>query len=122
MSQFANLSQLQSLAPARVSVRAHTASDRSGRATTSVTITNASNKPTVAFFLRADIRRGSRSGRPAGGDDEVLPVFWSDDDVTLWPGESETLHASYRRSDLHGASPVVSLSAWNVAMQDVAAR
>ncbi len=121
MSQFANLGQLQGLAPARVSVRAHTSSDRGGRATTSVTITNTSSKPTVAFFLRADIRRGSASGRPAGGDDEVLPVFWSDDDVTLWPGESETLHASYRRSDLRGASPVVSLSAWNVAMQDVPA-
>jgi exo-1,4-beta-D-glucosaminidase len=122
MSQFANLSQLQGLAAARVSVRAQTTTQSGGRASTSVTITNASNKPTVAFFLRADIRRGSASGRPAGGDDEVLPVFWSDNDVTLWPGESETLQASYRSSDLHGASPVVSVSAWNVATQDVAAR
>ncbi len=121
MSQFANLSQLQGLAPARVSVRAHTTTQSRGRASTSVTITNASNKPTVAFFLRADIRRGNASGRPAGGDDEVLPVFWSDNDVTLWPGESETLRASYRSSDLHGASPVVSVSAWNVATRDVPA-
>ncbi len=121
MSQFANLDQLQGLAPARVSVRAHTSSHWGGRATTTVTITNTSTKPAVAFFLRADIRRGSASGRPAGGDDEVLPVFWSDDDVTLWPGESETLQASYRRSDLRGASPVVSVSAWNVATQDVPA-
>ena len=105
-----------------MSVRAHTSSRSGGRATTTVTITNTSTKPAVAFFLRADIRRGSASGRPAGGDDEVLPVFWSDDDVTLWPGESETLQASYRRSDLHGASPVVSVSAWNVATQDVAGR
>jgi exo-1,4-beta-D-glucosaminidase len=122
MSHFANLHQLQGLAPARVSVRAHTASHRRGRATTAVTITNTSHKPTVAFFLRADIRRGTASARRAGGGEEVLPVFWSDNDVTLWPGESATLHASYRRSDLNGASPVVSLSAWNVAPRDVAAR
>ena len=105
-----------------MSARAHTTMRSGGRASTTVTITNNSNKPTVAFFLRADIRRGSASGRPAGGDDEVLPVFWSDNDVTLWPGESETLQASYRSSDLHGASPVVSVSAWNVATQDVAGR
>jgi exo-1,4-beta-D-glucosaminidase len=88
---------------------------------TDVTITNTSQKPTVAFFLRADVRRGSRSGAPAPGDNEVVPIMWSDDDVTLWPGESETLHATYRRSQLGGASPVVSLSGWNVPTQDVPA-
>jgi exo-1,4-beta-D-glucosaminidase len=51
----------------------------------------------------------------------VLPIFWSDNDVTLWPGESETLRATYHRADLHGASPVVSVSAWNSALQEVPA-
>ncbi len=125
MTQFANLRQLQGLAPATVDVRARTVTPSGHGApapggadtTTTVTITNTSSKPTVAFFLRADIRRGSASGTPAPGDNEVLPVFWSDNDVTLWPGESETLRASYRRADLRGASPVVSVSAWNVATQ-----
>jgi exo-1,4-beta-D-glucosaminidase len=75
----------------------------------------------VAFFLRADVRRGNAAGRPARGDNEVLPVFWSADDTTLWPGESETLHASYRGSALHGAHPVVTVSGWNVAAQAVPA-
>ncbi len=130
MTQFANLRQLQALAPATVRVRARTVTPPSGHGapgrsgadtTTTVTIANTSNKPTVAFFLRADIRRGSASGVPTPGDNEVLPVFWSDNDVTLWPGESETLRASYRRADLRGASPVVSVSAWNVPTSDVAA-
>jgi exo-1,4-beta-D-glucosaminidase len=86
-----------------------------------VTITNTSNQPTVAFFLRADVRRGSATGMPASGDNEVVPIAWSDNDVTLWPGESETLHAAYSRSQLHGAAPVVSLSGWNVASRDVPA-
>ena len=56
---------------------------------------------------------------PAAGDNQVVPIMWSDNDVTLWPGESETLHATYRRSELDGAAPVVSVSGWNVATHDV---
>ena len=121
MTQFANLSQLQALPAAAVRVRADTVSEHGGLEKTVVRITNTSNKPTVAFFLRADVRRGNRSGTPAAGDNEVLPISWSDNDVTLWPGESETLHATYRRADLHGSTPVVSVSAWNSPLQDVPA-
>jgi len=86
-----------------------------------VTITNTSTAPTVAFFLRADVRRGDAEGTPAGGDDEVLPTFWSDNDTTLWPGESETLTAAYGASALAGRQPVVSVSGWNVPTIDVPA-
>jgi exo-1,4-beta-D-glucosaminidase len=51
----------------------------------------------------------------------VVPVLWSDNDITLWPGESETLRASYRTADLRGSSPVVSVSGWNVAGANVSA-
>jgi exo-1,4-beta-D-glucosaminidase len=121
MSQFANLGQLQSLPAAAVRVRARSESVGQGVEKTVVRITNTSSRPTVAFFLRADVRRGSQSGTPTPGDNEVLPIFWSDNDVTLWPGESETLRATYRRADLHGASPVVSVSAQNSPLQDVPA-
>ncbi len=89
--------------------------------TSQVTITNDSPTSTVSFFLRADVRRGNGTGKPVAGDNEVLPVFWSSNDVTLWPGESETLTASYRRSALHGAVPVISVSGWNVPAADIAA-
>ncbi|MGZ4226660.1 MAG: glycosyl hydrolase 2 galactose-binding domain-containing protein [Solirubrobacteraceae bacterium] len=121
MTQFANLGELQSLPAAAVRVRAHTVSARGGLETTVVRITNTSKQPTVAFFLRADVRRATRSGTPAAGDNEVLPIFWSDNDVTLWPGESRTLRTTYRRADLHGASPLVSVSAWNSPLQEVPA-
>ena len=118
MTQYANLRQLQGLPSANVRVTARTHSVNGGTATgdtaTDVTITNTSAGATVAFFLRADIRRGSASGAPAPGDNEVLPVMWSSNDITLWPGESETLTATYQRSQLHGASPVVSVFGWNV--------
>jgi exo-1,4-beta-D-glucosaminidase len=124
MSQYADLTQLQHLVPATIRVSAHShpvwdAGDSSEE--TDVTITNTSSQPTVAFFVRADVRRGSATGVPASGDNEVVPITWSDNDVTLWPGESETLRATYRRSDLHGAAPVISVSGWNVGTLDVPA-
>ena len=124
MAQYADLTGLRDLAPASLSVTAgtHPQPGPDGSDTvTEVTVENVSTKPTVAFFLRADLRRGSASGAPAAGDDEVLPVFWSDDDITLWPGESETLSASYRSSALDGLAPVVSLRGSNTTPIDVPA-
>ncbi len=124
MSQYADLRELHELPDATLSVSAHTEPQPGpdGSDTlTSVTITNTSSSPTVAFFLRADVRRGDAEGTPAGGDDEVLPSFWSDNDTTLWPGESETLTAAYGASALAGQRPVVSVSGWNVPTIDVPA-
>ncbi|HLI60613.1 MAG TPA: beta galactosidase jelly roll domain-containing protein [Solirubrobacteraceae bacterium] len=124
MTRYGSLRQLRSLPAAHVTV---TASSKpapgpdGSNMTSTVTITNDSSGSTVSFFVRADVRRGSPAGRPLPGEDEVLPVFWDTNDITLWPGESETLHASYRRSALHGDLPVVSVSGWNVPAMDVAA-
>ncbi len=123
MSQYADLTQLRQLAPATLELSAGTqpqpGPDGADTLTT-VTITNDSSTPTAAFFLRADVRRGNSEGTPAPGDNEVLPIFWSGNDTTLWPGESETLTAAYHASELDGQSPVVSVSGWNVPTSDVA--
>jgi exo-1,4-beta-D-glucosaminidase len=124
MTRFANLTALQTLPAAAVTVTAHTLHEpglKGADTVTEVTIANTSTTKTVAFFLRADIRRGSPAGVPDPGDNEVLPTLWSDNDITLWPGESETLQASYRMADLDGRSPVVSVSGWNVASTNVRA-
>ena len=127
MSQYANLQQLHELPAASIAVSAHTQSEPQpadpavSDTVTSVTITNTSHTPTVALFLRADVRRGDAEGTPAPGDDELLPTFWSDNDTTLWPGESETLRAAYSAAELGGEQPVVSVSGWNVAPIDVPA-
>jgi exo-1,4-beta-D-glucosaminidase len=123
MSGYANLQGLRQLPPAQIGVSAAshpepgTGTDR----VADVRITNTSRTPAAAFFLRADLRRGSSAGVPVAGDNEVLPVFWDRNDTTLWPGESETLHVAYRAADLHGASPVVSVGGDNVATADVPA-
>src|SRR5207248_811200 len=119
-----DLSGLRSLAKANVSVTANTTAQpgpNGADTRTTVTITNTSSTPTVGFFLRADVRRGNADGSVQAGDNQVTSALWSDNDTTLWPGESETLVANYASADLHGATPVVSVSGWNVGTVDVAA-
>jgi exo-1,4-beta-D-glucosaminidase len=51
----------------------------------------------------------------------VLPIRWSDNDQTIWPGEGLTLTARYRDADLRGGAPVVTVAGWNVARRAMAA-
>jgi exo-1,4-beta-D-glucosaminidase len=109
---YADLTGLQKLPPASVAATASTRR-QGGDAVTTVTLRNNGSAPMV--FTRADVRRASADGRPLGGNDQVLPITWSDNDVTLWPGQSQTLTARYRASDLRGSRPVVSLTGRNLS-------
>ncbi|MGH3155028.1 MAG: hypothetical protein ACRDNF_00410 [Streptosporangiaceae bacterium] len=75
----------------------------------------------MGFLLRADVRRGTASGGLQSGDDELQSSIWNGDDITLWPGESQTLTVSYDSADLDGATPVITVSGWNVPQVAVAA-
>ena len=124
LSQYANLQALKTLPQASVAATAattHQAGPNGADLATTVTITNNSAAPTVGFFLRADVRRGTASGTELAGDNELQSSIWNDNDVTLWPGESETLTATYSSADLQGATPVISVYGWNMAKIDVAA-
>jgi exo-1,4-beta-D-glucosaminidase len=103
VTQYADLTGLERLAPAelKASVRFEP-----GRAR--VTLHNPSQA--LAFFVHLAVRKG------AGGE-EVLPVLWDDNYLTLLPGESLELAATYAAKDLGGARPVVTLEGWNVSPQ-----
>jgi exo-1,4-beta-D-glucosaminidase len=124
MTRYANLRALNGLGRATVRLTAHSFLRRGpARAdvVTRVTIRNVSRARTVAFFLRADLRRGTPGGTVLGGRSELQSALWSGNDITLWPGESQRLVVSYRLADLRGATPVISLSGWNLPALDVAA-
>ncbi len=90
-----------------VALRASAVSDANGaERTTRVTLENASSS--IAFFVRLKLTRG------AGGE-QVLPVRWEDNYVSLAPGEKRALTAHYDDKDLRGASPAVEVSGWNVS-------
>ena len=124
MTQYADLQALNTLTPAAVAPSNVTTTSKAGPAgsdtVTNVTLTNTS-ATTVAFFLRTDLRKGTASGTPQTGDNEVASALWSDNDITLFPGESETVSVTYKASDLSGATPIISLSGWNAAAQNIVA-
>jgi exo-1,4-beta-D-glucosaminidase len=123
ISTYANLTSLQMLPQASVTDTATTVSqpgpDGADR-TTTVTITNTSASA-AAFLLRADVRRGTASGQELPGDNELQSSVWQGNDITLFPGESQKLTVTWNSADLQGATPVVSVSGWNVPKVDIPA-
>jgi len=111
VTQYADLTALQSLATTTSEMRASTRHDGNDDVTT-VTLTIPASAKAVALFQHLSLRRNS-------GGDLVLPILWSDNDVTLWPGESLTLTARYAAQGT--AAPVVEVSGWNIPLQSVPA-
>jgi exo-1,4-beta-D-glucosaminidase len=107
--RYADLTSLQSLPEAISEVRA-TVRREGAEDIATVTLTVPPSSRAVALFQHVSIKRS------AGGE-LMLPILWSDNDVTLWPGESVTLTARYATPG--AAAPVIEVSGWNVAPQSV---
>ncbi|WP_329404741.1 glycoside hydrolase family 2 protein [Streptomyces melanogenes] len=102
---YADLKGLSTMAKAQVTATATTTASGEGTSTTTVTLTRTGTGRTPA--LLTDVHLVDAEDTP------VLPVHWSDNQVTLWPGESTTLTATYRTADLHGSAPRLRISGWN---------
>ena len=88
----------------RVKLNVSSRTERKGNdAVTSVTLENPSKS--LAFFVRLKVNKGS---------EEILPVLWEDNYVSLLPGEKRELTATYRAAELGSAKPIVEVSGWNV--------
>jgi exo-1,4-beta-D-glucosaminidase len=100
---FADYSALAQLPKVKLSVNERT--EQSGPdSVTRVTLENPSK--TLAFFVHLKVTRGK--------GEEVLPVLWQDNYVSLLPGERREVSATYRTSDLEGTKPTVEVTGWNV--------
>jgi len=104
---FADYTQLQSLPRVALNIRGRTVR-RGDEEVAHVTLDNPSRG--LAFFVRLQIQRGR-------GGEEVLPVVWEDNYVSLMPGERRELTATYRVKDLGGARPSLAVEGWNVPAQ-----
>jgi exo-1,4-beta-D-glucosaminidase len=71
---------------------------------TRVTLENPSKN--LAFFVRLKVDKSK-------GGEEILPVLWQDNYLSLMPGEKREITATYI-SDRGTANPVVEVSGWNV--------
>jgi exo-1,4-beta-D-glucosaminidase len=106
VSTYANLTGLNSL-PSNSSVTV-SASKTSAGGQDTVTITlNNTSATNVAFFLRPEVTAGNNGL-------EVLPVTYTENYVSLFPGESITITAKYATADLGGQSSYLRLRGYNV--------
>ena len=102
VTNYANLTGLNSL-PANNHV---TASALTASSEITITLTNA-DKANIAFFMRAEIITGQSDG-------EILPINYSDNYISLWPGETTTITARYAAKNLSGQSTFVKVKGYNV--------
>ncbi len=79
--------------------------DAGGKCILEVTLTNPA--PTIALMAHLQLRREQSNQR-------VLPVHYSDNYISLLPGESKTISIAADSKDLAGEKPLVVLDGWNV--------
>jgi exo-1,4-beta-D-glucosaminidase len=104
---YADFTALSQLPKVKLKVASHT--ERKAEETvTHVVIENPSKS--LAFFVRLKIDKG-----PHG--EEILPVLWEDNYISLLPGEKRDIRATYRTSALGTAQPSVEVGGWNVSSQ-----
>jgi exo-1,4-beta-D-glucosaminidase len=104
VKSYADLTTLRDLPAAKLEWSV--ASERRGEdGRTRVTLTNTGTA--IAFFVRLQVTKGAQG-------DEVLPVLWQDNYISLLPGERREIAATYRLADLGATRPAVKVSGWNV--------
>ncbi len=108
--RYTDLTGLNTLPPTEVEAAARfDTSNRDGTA-----LVELENKTqAIAFFVHLSVQKG-RDG------DELLPILWEDNYITLLPGERRELIARFDVDHLDGAEPVVVAEGWNVARKTVA--
>jgi exo-1,4-beta-D-glucosaminidase len=105
-ASYADYTALAQLPKVRLNVSSRSEHDGNGAdAVTRVTVENPSKS--VAFFVRLKLDKGK-------GGEEILPVAWRDNYISLLPGEKREITATYRASSLGAAKPEIEVSGWNV--------
>ena len=99
-----DLTPLNSLAKVKPEVHA-SVERKEGKVIVHVGLQNASK--TLAFMTHLAIAKGK------GGED-VAPILWNDNYVSMLPNEKRELTATFEASELEGKVPVLEVDGWNV--------
>lgn len=105
ISSFADFTAIKNLPEVKLDVSSRVL-EEGGQMKDEVTIANPTSN--LAFFVHLRLTKGQ------DGDD-VLPVFWQDNYVSLLPGEKREITAAFGSEALGGAQPTVEVTGWNVA-------
>jgi exo-1,4-beta-D-glucosaminidase len=105
-TSYADYSSLAQLPKVKLNVASRTEhSANSQDAVTHVTVENPSKS--LAFFVRLKLDKSK-------GGEEILPVVWQDNYISLLPGEKREITAAYHAGSTGGVKPEVEISGWNV--------
>ncbi|MEJ2635006.1 MAG: glycoside hydrolase family 2 TIM barrel-domain containing protein [Calditrichia bacterium] len=102
--EYADFTSLRGLPQVAINVQHRFEKTGKNRKVT-VTMENPTNN--LAFFIELKVT-GDKSGQT------ILPVFWDDNYVSILPGETRTISATFAEQDLNGEKPVFSYEGWNV--------
>jgi exo-1,4-beta-D-glucosaminidase len=103
-ANYADFTAIKTLPKLKLNVTS--SSERKGdQELTHVTLRNPNKS--LAFFVRLKVNKGK-------GGEEILPVLWEDNYISLMPSETREITATYHASDLGTAKPDVEVSGWNV--------
>jgi exo-1,4-beta-D-glucosaminidase len=108
---YANLTGLNSLASNTSVTTSVSRTTVGGQQTVTITLNNTS-ATNIAFFARAEVTAGNNGL-------EVLPVTYTDNYISLFPGESMTITAKYATTDLGGQAPFLRIRGYNVPTSNI---
>jgi exo-1,4-beta-D-glucosaminidase len=106
---FGDLTGLNALPQVKLELKADHGSE-AGKGTVRMKVKNPS--ASVAFQVHARLTTGK------GGDD-LVPVFWNDNYVSLLPGEEKSISATFDANDLNGTEPALEVEGYNVVPETV---
>ena len=106
---FGDLTGLNALTQVKLELKADHRSE-AGKGTVRLKVKNTS--ASVAFQVHARLTTGK------DGDD-LVPVFWDDNYISLLPGEERSISATFDSSDLNGKEPALEVAGYNVAPETV---
>jgi exo-1,4-beta-D-glucosaminidase len=104
-AEFGDLTGLNSLPAARVVISRQALGKSKGSNWMTLTIENKGDG--IAFMVHPRVTRGK------GGQD-VTPIFWSDNYISLLPGEKRSLRARYDDAALGSKEPVLEVEGYNI--------
>ncbi len=104
IKQYADFTELNKLGKVKLDVSSNFI--KKGQSTeATVELVNNTNK--LAFQIQLAVKKGE-----AGED--VLPIFWDDNYISLLPGEKRTIKCHFSTSDLDGKKPYLKVTGWNI--------
>jgi exo-1,4-beta-D-glucosaminidase len=110
VSSYADLKGLQTLSSVTLETSSVLQPGQNGEEGVAVTIKNPASG--IAFSVHLSLLKGQ-------GQEELLPVLWSDNYFMLLPGEQRVITATYLKKDLGTSALSVVVDGWNVTGVEV---